>query len=115
MGRKVEWLPIPEYPEYDVSTRGDVEGPHGRVEVESVIGSKAYILYRDGAQFLVRPSELIQGAFPHIPDEEAMSWDRIPRSAGMVRKEMMEVETYYTKRIRQLYAELDRIMLGENQ
>jgi hypothetical protein len=108
--RGMEWRVIPGYPDYEVNIHGAVDGPDGRLEVETLMGSKAYILFRkDGAQFLVRPSELIQRAFPDISDEEAMRWDRVTRTSAMVRKDIVELEAYHAKRIRQLYEELNRV------
>jgi NUMOD4 motif. len=114
--KKVEWREIPGCPDYEVSTQGDVVNDHGRVEVENVVGSKAYILYRkDGAQLLVRPSELITRTFPEISEEEARVWDHFPRTAEKVRKDIVEVEAYYLKRTRQLYAELEQILKVTNK
>jgi hypothetical protein len=110
MNRKVEWRSVPGYPDYEVNTVGEVGGPFGRIDVENVIGSKAYILYRkDGTQFLVRPSELIQRAFPDISDEDATKWDRVLRTPEKVRSDIVAVGEYYVKRTKELYDELDRI------
>lgn len=107
---------VPGYPNYEVSTRGDLMGPYGRVDPENVIGSKAYVLYSTtGVQVLMRPSELIQRAFPDIPDHEAMFWDRVLRTEAMVQKDIVEIEAYYIKRTRQLYTELAQVRKANSE